>query len=262
MYWLIKEKKFVLFVLGALIFVFAAYYFFIAQTQQETIRLQEDQSKIRLEIDSNVKKGRFIADKSIQNAEEELKFIENRCSLLRNKINFKLLPGYQLPDIKRPDDLIVNFQTLLKEVQKRMEKTAAQKGIPIPSKLEFPLTNVSSDRILLYYERLDMIEQLVNLAMASNCQKIISFGVTESDFKDFNDIKDTVIKTNLTTKNMVFIKLNGNFASIMQFINLLLNIERFVALEKTIIENTNPGSDSITATFIVAGVKLADTSAK
>ncbi|MFH1231248.1 MAG: hypothetical protein V1709_07095 [Planctomycetota bacterium] len=255
MYWLIKEKKFVLFVIGVLILVFAVYYLFIAPNQRETIRLKAEQATIRLEIENRVKKGDFIAEKSIQNAAEELKFMENRYATLKDRINFKPLPGYQLPGSK---DLIVNFQTLLKEAQKRMEKKAAQKGIPIPSKLEFPLTN---DKIVLYYEKLDMIEQLVNLVMDSNCQKIISFGVTESDFKDFSDIKE-IMKTNSCTKNMVFIKINGSFNSIMKFVNLLKNAGRFIALEKAIIENTNPDSDKITATFIIAGVKLADVPAK
>lgn len=262
MYWLIKEKKFVLLIIGTLILVLGGYYLFIIPNQQEIIRLKQEQSKIRLEIESKVKKGDFIAEKSIQNAEEELKFMESRYSTLKNKIKFKSLAGYQLPDIKELGPLIVSFQTLVKEAQKRMEKKAAQKGIPIPSKFEFPLTNVSSDKIFLYYEKLDMIEQLINLAMDCNCQKVISFGATESDFKEFKDIKETVIKTNSGTKNIVFIKINGSFDSIMKFINLLRNAERFIALEKAIIENTNPDSDNITATLIIAGVKLADVSTK
>lgn len=260
MYWLIKEKKFVLFVIGTLILVFAVYYLFVIPNQEETVKLQEEQSKIRLEIENKVKKGDFIAEKSIQNADEELKFIENRCSTLKNKVNFKSLPGYQIPDVKS-SELTVYFQTLLKDVQKRIEKKAAQKGIPLPSKFEFPLTNVVSDKIFLYYEKLDIIEQLVNLVMDSNCQKIISFGVTESDFKDY-DIKETVTKTGSVTKNMVSIKINGTFDSIMKFVNLLKNAERFVVLEKAIIENINRDSDNIMATFIVAGVKLADVSTK
>ncbi|MFH0887946.1 MAG: hypothetical protein V1871_01910 [Planctomycetota bacterium] len=263
MYWLIKEKKFVLLIIGTLILVLGGYYLFIIPNQQEILRLKQEQSKIRLDIENKVKKGDFIAEKSIQNAEEELKFMESRYSTLKNKIKFKSLAGYQLPDInKQPGELILNFQTLVKEAQKRMEKKAAQKGIPIPSKFEFPLTNASSDKISLYYEKLDMIEQLVNLAMECNCQKVISFGATESDFKEFKDIKETVIKTNLGTKNLVFIKINGSFDSIMKFINLLRNAERFIALEKAIIENANPDSDNITATLIIAGVKLADVPAK
>jgi hypothetical protein len=262
MYWLIKEKQFVVFIAGSLVLILATYYFFIAPNQLEIIKLKETQSKMRLEIENKVKKGDFISEKSIQNAEEELKFIENRYSLLKKKISFKSLPDYQLPTIKRPDELTFNFQSLVKEVQKRMEIKAAQKGIPLPAKFEFPLTSVSVDKIILYYEKLDIIEQLVNLAMDSNCQKIISLGVTESDFKEFNDIKDTLIKTNSSTRNIVFIKINGNFDSIIKFINLLRNTERFIAMEKAIIENSNPDSDNITATFIISGVKLADVATK
>jgi hypothetical protein len=258
MYWFVEHKKFVVFVLATLILLFIEYHFFIANIQEETVNLRENQNKLKTDIENRVKKGIFIRDKSIQNAEEELKFMENDFSSLNNKIHFRPSSGYQSPTIKRPDDLILNFQSLLKEVQKRFEKNSAQKGISIPAKLDFPLTNVSTETITSYYERLDMIEQMVNLAMVSNCQKIIGWGVTETDFKDFKDVKEIVIKTSSAIKNMAFIKIQTNFTALMHMINMLRRPDRFISLEKLIIENSNPDVDSFVVTFVVASIKLSE----
>lgn len=259
MHWLIEHKKFTVFVLTTLILILVEYYYFISGIQEETSNLQEQQYKLRSEIETKVRKGPFLSEKSIQNAEEEIKFMDGRFSSLRNSINFKPLPGYQVPTTRRQDELTVNFQSLLKDTQKRMEKTAAQKGIPIPAKLEFPLNRTSEETIRLYYERLDIIEQLVNLAMDSNCFKVIDWGVSENDFREFKDIRDLTARSTLGIKNMAFIKMNGTFDSIMQFINLLRSAERFVSLERVIINNNTPDRDNVTATFIVAGVKLEET---
>lgn len=259
MHWLIEHKKFTVFVLTTLILILVEYYYFISGIQDETSNLQEQQYKLRSEIETKVRKGPFLSEKSIQNAEEEIKFMDGRFSSLRNSINFKPLPGYQVPTTRRQDELTVNFQSLLKDTQKRMEKTAAQKGIPIPAKLEFPLNRTSEETIRLYYERLDIIEQLVNLAMDSNCFKVIDWGVSENDFREFKDIRDLTSRSTLGIKNMAFIKMNGTFDSIMQFINLLRSAERFVSLERVIINNNTPDRDNVTATFIVAGVKLEET---
>ena len=259
MHWLIEHKKFTAFVLVTLFALLVEYYYFISGIQDETSDLQEQQYKLRSEIETKVKKGPFISEKSIQNAEEEIKFVERRFSALHNRINFKPLSGYQIQATRRQDELIVNFQSLLKDTQKRMEKAAAQKGIPIPAKLEFPLNKASDETIRLYYERLDILEQLVNLAMASNCLKVIDWGVSENDFREFRDIKEINFKSALGVKNLVSIKINGTFSAMTQFISRLRGAERFVSLEKMAVSNTGgPDSDNITVTFIVAGVKLEE----
>ncbi|MEW6027091.1 MAG: hypothetical protein AB1599_07350 [Planctomycetota bacterium] len=256
MYWIAEHKRFAVFVLATVALLLIEYRYFIAGTRDEIAALQEQQYKMRADIGNKVKKGPFISEKSIPNAEEEIKYVEARYSALRNKINFKPLPGYEIPATRRQDELIVLFQSLLKDTQKRMEKTAAQKGIPIPAKLEFPLSRASEEAIRLYYERLDIVEQLVGMAMDSNCLKVVDWGVSEADFREFRDIKDVSFKSAAGMKNMAFIRINGPFSSVMQFINLLRGAERFVSLEKMIISNANPDSDNVTATFIVAGVKL------
>jgi len=259
MHLIIEHKRFVVFVLATIIILLTEYYYFIAEIRDETSALQDQQYKLRSEIETKVKKGPFISEKSISNAEDEIKYVGKKHLSLKNRINFKPLAGYEIPVTKRQDELIVNFQSLLKDTQKRMEKNAAQKGIPIPDKLEFPLSKASGETIRLYYERLDIVEQMVNMAMDGNCLKIIDWGVSENDFREFRDIKEINVKNTFGTKNMVFIKINGSFSSIMQFINLLRNAERFVSLERMIISNVNPDSDNITTTFIVAGVKLEET---
>jgi len=257
MNWLIEHKKFTVFVLVTLFLLLVEYYYFISGIQDETSGLQAQQYKLRAEIEAQVKKGPFLSEKSIQNAQEEIKFVEGRFSSLRNRINFKPLPGYEIQATRRQDELIVNFQSLLKDTQKRMEKNAAQKGVPIPAKIEFPLSKVSDETIRIYYERLDILEQLVNLAMASNCLKVIDWGITETDFKDSREFKELYFKSALGAKNLVLIKVNGTFGSITQFISRLRSAERFVSLEKMAISNTGgPDSDNVTVTFIVAGIKL------
>ncbi|MEK7310234.1 MAG: hypothetical protein AAB038_05395 [Planctomycetota bacterium] len=259
MNWIIEHKRFVLFVLATILLLFIEYDYFIAEIQDETANLQEQQYKLRSEIETKVKKGQFLSEKSIQNAQEEIKFVEGIFSSLRNRINFKPLPGYEIQPTRRQDELTVNFQSLHKDTQKRMEKTAAQKGVPIPAKIEFPLSRASEETIRLYYERLDILEQLVNLAMASNCLKIIDWGVSENDFKEFRDIKDVNFKSAVGAKNLVLIKVNGTFNSITQFVGLLRSAERFVSLEKMVISNTGgPDSDNVTVAFIAAGVKLEE----
>jgi len=237
------------------------YYYFIAEIHNETTDLQEQQYNLRSEIENKVKKGPFISEKSILNAQEEIKFVESRFSALRSRINYKPLAGYQIPTMQRQDELIVNFQSLLKDTQKRMEKNAAQKGISIPAKLEFPLSKVPEETLRLYYERLDILEQMVNLAMESTCLKVTDWGVSENDFKEFRDFKELNFKSAVGTKNLALIKINGTFSSIMKFISRLRNAERFVSLEKMVISNTGgPDSDNVTGAFIVAGVKLEEPS--
>ncbi|HLD36237.1 MAG TPA: hypothetical protein VJC37_05910 [Planctomycetota bacterium] len=259
MNWLIEHKRFTVFVLVTLVALLAEYYYFIAGIQDETSELQAQQSKLRSDIETKVKKGPFLSEKSIQNAQEEIKFVENRFATLRNRLNFKPLAGYEVPVIQRQDQLIISFQSLLKDTQKRMEKAAAQKGVPLPAKLEFPLSKASEETIRLYYQRLDILEQLVNLAMDSNCLKVIDWGVSENDFREFRDIKEINFKSALGAKNLVLIKINGAFGSITQFISRLRSAERFVSLEKMAVSNTGgPDSDNITVTFVVAGVKLEE----
>ncbi|MBI5778166.1 MAG: hypothetical protein HZA49_01750 [Planctomycetes bacterium] len=258
MHWIAEHKRFVVFVLATIILLLIEQYYFIAEIKNETSALQEQQYKLRSEIETKIKKGPFISEKSIPNVEEEIKYATKKHLYLKNRINYKPLAGYEIPVTKRQDELIVNFQSLLKDTQKRLEKNSAQKGIPIPAKLEFPLSKASEETIRFYYERLDIVEQLMNLAMDSNCLKVIDWGVSENDFREFKDIKETVFKGPSGTKNMVFIRINGSFGSIMQCINLLRNAERFVSLERVIISNTNPDLDNITATFIVAGIKLEE----
>jgi Tfp pilus assembly protein PilO len=258
MNWIIEHKRFTVFVLGALFILLVEYYYFIAGLQSETSDLQEQQYKLRAEIETNVKKGQFLSERSIQNAQEEIKFVENRFSVLRNRINFKPLSGYEIPAMQRPDELNVNFQSLLKDIQKRLEKNAAQKGVPIPAKLEFPLSKVSAETIRLYYERLDILEQMVNLAMDSDCLKIVEWGVSENDFREFREFKEIYFKSQVGAKNLVLIKINGTFGSITRFINRLHSAERFVSLEKMALSNSGPDLDNITAAFIVAGLKLEE----
>lgn len=259
MHWIIEHKRFAVFVIVTAILLLIEYYYFIEGVREETGILQEQQYKMRSDIETKVKKGFFISEKSIPNAESEIKYAEKKHLSLKNRINYKPLSGYEVPAVQRQDQLIVSFQSLLKDTQKRMEKNSAQKGIPIPAKLEFPLSRVSEETIRLYYERLDIIEQLANLAMDSNCLKVVEWGVSENDFREFRDMKDLAVKSAFGTRNMAFIRINGSFGSIMQFINLLRNSERFVSLERVAISNTNPDFDNITATFIVAGVKLEET---
>lgn len=263
MNWLIEHKKFTVFVLATLLALLVEYYYFISGIQGETNELQAQQYKLRSEIETKVRRGQFISEKSILNAQEEIKFIEGKFSALRSRINFKPAAGYEIQPTRRQDELIVNFQSLLKDTQKRMEKNAAQKGVPIPAKLEFPLSKVSDETIRIYYERLDILEQLVNLAMASNCLKVLDWGVSETDFKASQELlKELYFKSALGTKNLVLIKVNGTFGSITQFISRLRSADRFVSLEKMTISNTGGrDSDNVTVTFIVAGIKLEEPSA-
>jgi hypothetical protein len=185
--------------------------------------------------------------------------VENRASALRNRITFTPLPGYEIPAIQRPDELVVNFQSLLKETQKRMEKNAAQKGIPIPAKIEFPLSKAAAEAVRLYYERLDILEQLVNMAMDSNCLKIMEWGVSENDFREFREFRELNFKSSAGSKNLVLIKINGTFDSIVRFVSRLRTAERFLCLEKMALNSGGPDLDNVTAAFIVAGLKLEGT---
>lgn len=258
MSWIVEHKKIVLFALAAGLLILAEYYYFIAELRSETADLREQQYKMRADIENNVKKGRFLSERSLTNAQEEIKFLGNRTAALRARINFKPLPGYEIPAMQRPDELIVNFQSLLKETQNRMERTAAQKGIPIPAKLEFPLSKTSPEAIKIYYERLDMLEQMVALAMESNCLKILDWGVSENDFRDFREFKTLSFKSAAGEKNLILIKINGTFESISRFISRLRGAERFICLEKMALNSAGPDLDNITAAFVVASLKLEE----
>lgn len=258
MYWLIEHKTFTVFIAVTIIVLACVYNFVAVPLQEKTADLRNEQRTIRAQMEKIAKTDVFTSEKSIKNAEEELKAMDARYAELKTRINFRPTADYQITAGIKFDELLVNFQSLLKDVQKRLDQKSAAQNIPIPVKLEFPLANATADTILIYYQKLDMIEQLVNLAMEAKFQQITAYGLTEVDFKEFKDIKETVIKTPLFTKNLVYVKLSGNYASILQFISLIQKSDRFIAVEKVILDNDNKDLDNINSTFVIAGVKLIE----
>lgn len=192
--------------------------------------------------------GTYNDEKNVQTISEEIRYGENRLNQLKGQISFKPGSEYQLPANK--GDWLVTLQSKAKALQKKMEKLAADKNVRLPGSIDVP-SEILIDNIPLYFEKVDIMEQLLGYAIESGCEEVSAIG-SEGSLADFMLAK----KPADPSANIVPIKVRGNFKSVNKFAYLLVNAPRFLCLEKVLLENVRPEIDKVVLTVAVSAAKI------
>lgn len=237
---------------GLAIVLVAVVYLSVVPFSSDVRNYQSRQEQIIKDLSVKLANGTYNDDKNVQAISEEIKYSENRFNQLKEQINFKPGNDYQLPANK--GDWLITLQSKTKALQKKTEKLAADKNIRIPASVDIP-AEIPLDSIPAYFEKLDMMEQLLGYAIESGCEEVIAIG-SEGSLGDFMLTSGgRSSRPTDTTANIVPIKIRGNFKAVNKFIYLLTNAPRFLSLEKSLLENVRPEIDKIILTIAVSAAK-------
>ncbi|MBI4712680.1 MAG: hypothetical protein HY762_05200 [Planctomycetes bacterium] len=254
MNWLTEHKNELMVIGGCGALFLAVYYLVLAPFHQEANELKEQQAKTIKTIETDFRSGNIRDRKDIANITDELKYVDGKLSQLKERVTFRLRPDYQLPAEKR--DWLITLQSRLKSLQKRTENTAAARGIKLPA-LEFQF-NEAQD-LSLYFEELDVIDQLLSAAIESGCSEVLAVGTASEIGPGGKGFHKHNTADAAAGKNLVPIKIKGTFESLMRLVHMIQSPEqasgRFLALESVVLESDQPDVDTMTGTIIVSGVK-------
>jgi hypothetical protein len=222
-------------------------------------RFKDQQVKISDEVKMNLTKGVYNDEKNVSVITEEVKYIENKLGQLKGQINFKPGVNYQLPADKK--DWLITLQSKAKLLQKKMETMAADKGVRVSCPIELP-SDIPPDAVSVYFEKLDVMEQILGYAVESRCDEVIAIG-TEGVLRDFVSTSAGGVRSaqaSAIPANIVPIKIIGNFNAINKFTYALISSSRFLCVEKVKLENIQPETDRLILTIAVKAVKIKDDS--
>ncbi|MFH1227448.1 MAG: hypothetical protein V1701_06045 [Planctomycetota bacterium] len=215
--------------------------------------LKKRQLDIVRDIEKNLSTGFYRDDKSVQALTEEVNYVEGKLAQLKGQINFKPGAEYQLPPAK--PDWLITLQSKAKALQKKMEKTAAEKGVRIPNSIEIR-SDIPPDDIPLYFEKIDMMDQILNYAVDSGVDEVLAIG-SDGILGDFNQTGSGVRQAkSADAPNIVPIRVSGSFKSINKFIFRLISATRMLSLEKAVLETAKPEVDKTVLTVAVSAVKV------
>ncbi|MFA5794003.1 MAG: hypothetical protein WC980_02910 [Candidatus Brocadiia bacterium] len=240
---------------GLIIGLIAVLYLVTVPFSASTDNLKKRQLDIAREIEKNLSAGVYRDEKNVQVLSEEIKYVEAKLAQIKGQVNFKSGLEYQLPAAKQ--EWLITLQAKARALQKKMEKIAADKGVQIPNSIEIP-SDIQSDAIPLYFEKLDMMEQLMNYAIESDVDEVAAIGLS-AVLSDFGSTSSGGKPVNpADAANIVSIKVSGSFKSISKFIYRLTSATRLLCLEKAVLETAKPELDKVTITIAVSAVKVKD----
>lgn len=240
-----EHKKFIIVTVGVVLVFLLVYLIIIAPARRATAEAKSQSELVKKEIDSIIGSGEVKEAKSIENLERERERLAKKLSELKQRMIFKPEPVY-LGKGK------IEFYKLLQESQRRLAKLATSKGITMPTSFGFPTGDIPVENLPRYFERLDIIVQVIDLAIACDLTDILSVG-QEQDIHNF--LPGVNLANDFTKYETVVIKLQGSFKSISDFLYKLLVAPRFLSLIRVSLENDDPNVDSIKLTLAVGGLK-------
>lgn len=246
-----EYKKFILGIIGAIVFLALYNTVILAPLRSDTEDMKTRQKEIREEIVSKIETGRFRGSKSVRNVLEETKRYEKKLVELNERLEFKVEKDY-LIDPADPN-LLINFRSLVEQVQRRLSRQGANQGIIIPRSLGFPESDISTAALPEYFQQLDIMEQVVELALDIRCRQILEIGPAEN-FSDF--LGDVPLDNEFIKRNVIVIKTNADFDTTIKFIRTLQEAPRFLSLIRVSLKNDNPESDSLSAIIALAGLEI------
>lgn len=252
---LLDNKKLVFYSAGIIILWVIIYFFIVAPLKDETTDKIRELENVRVTINTKVSGGSFIDEINIKKISEEQKQMENKLAEFKKKILFEPRLPYQT-DLSQ-QDLLIKFNTLLTSRYSQLQKIAGVKGIKIPVSLGFPSGTIPLTELPLYFERLDIIDQISSLVIEKGCQEISSIDI-DKGVKEFLD--PSTLSGEFIKKDVVIIKLKVNYKTIGEIMyalnaNIVMPNGRFLAMPRISLQSDNPEIDLLTMTLAIGSVK-------
>jgi hypothetical protein len=243
-----------------IIFIWVATYIsFIKPFNEETENIKENTVKMRTTINASLIHGDSLLDEiNLKKILEEQGFLEKKIAGIKNKILFIPNSAYsaKIPE----EDMSIKFNSFLTAKYLQIQKSAALKGIKIPLTLGFRNDAIPHDLLPVYFERLDIIEQMSIFAIEKGCKEIISVEMDNNigGFLDQNSLTGKYIK-----KDAIVMRLKVNFKTAVEIVYSLIseNIDskrRFIAIPRISMQSENIDLDLLTMTLAVGSVKEID----
>lgn len=248
-----EHKKFIIGIGGTAIGLLLFYLMVLSPIWEETVGLREKQAGLRLNIKKQSQRGFFQSQTGLKNLRDEHERLTKKLNGLKNRVNFRVTPEYALA--MSGSDMLIDFHQNLQETRQRLKKMAIGKGVVMPASLGFPQADIQSTAIPTYFEKLDMMNQLVPLALESGCREILKVG-WEKDFPEL--VSGVIEEKKLFSKNMIGLEAKGSFSAVTRFIYALQTAPRLLPIERISVTNENPEVDSVNIKVLVSGIKIKD----
>lgn len=250
-----EHKRFIIVTAAVILVGLLTYLIIIAPARRKTAEAQEQSEQIQQKISARVSAGQIQDDKNIGSLIREKERIEEKLSELKQRMLFRLHPRYETDPAD--SEILIEFNMLLQERKDLLIKSATRRGITIPNSFGFPTRNISELDLPDYFERLDIIERVINLAIPCGVAGILSINQAV-DTRTF--LFGMSLENKFIRYQPVVIKFKSDFKTISDFLYELLVTPRFLALLRVSLENDNPNVDSIKLTLAVGGLKAEELS--
>ncbi|MBI4834360.1 MAG: hypothetical protein HY811_06050 [Planctomycetes bacterium] len=248
-----SKKLFVLSVLLIIAWVFT-YAVIIESIKETNAELKSELENNRAKVGSIISRAGGIDDSVLKKISEEQKRIEGKLSKIKEKTMFRPRPEYTV-DLSQPD-LLIKFNVLLGTKYSRLKKVAAAKEIKFPASFGFPTENITVNNVPSYFEKLDVIDRILTLAIEKGCQEIISINM-EKGIKDFLDAG--LLDNGFFKTDLVVIKLKAKFKSAAEIIYALTENmaeeEGFLSIPRISLESADSEADLLTMTLAAGVIK-------
>ncbi|MEK7448067.1 MAG: hypothetical protein AAB019_01130 [Planctomycetota bacterium] len=251
-----QDNKKNILTLGVMTVVALVFYFFwLGPVWKDITSTRQEQSKLRTEISQHSSRGGFYGQESIRNIKTENQELAQKLNNLKDRVHFRVSPKYSaLGGSGQPgQNLLIDFHQRLQELQKDLQKKSVAGNIELPSSLGFPTSNIQPEIIPDYFEKLDLVEQVVTLALESGCRKILKVGPANL----FPELAGGgLVQNEWCNKNMVGLEAIGPFAAVVKFLQALQSDRRILPVERIILTNDNQSVDSVQVKILVSGIKI------
>jgi hypothetical protein len=235
----------------AWIFIYTMVIESIKETNAELKRALEND---RAKIGSILSRSGGIDDSVLKKISEEQKRVEGKLFKAKEKTFFRPRPEYTIDPSQ--SDLLIKFNVLLGTKYSRLKKAATAKEIKFPVSFGFPTENITANNVLSYFEKLDVIDRIISLAIEKGCYEIISVNM-EKGVKDFLDA--TLLDNGFFRTEAVVIKLKAKFKPAAEIIYALnengAQNEGFLSIPRISLESADPEADLLTMTLALGVIK-------
>lgn len=248
-----EYKRFII-IAGAVLLVWLlTYLIIIGPARQKTFEARSESELIQKKIDGRNQAGQMQDDRNINSVMRERERMEEQLSELKQKMLFQLHPRYKIDP--EDQDVLIKFHMLLQERKNLLKKSATRQGIVIPDSFGFPTRNILPSALPGYFEQLDIIEQVIDLAIDYKVAEVLSINQT----KDSQIFLGGVNLENEFLKYCpVVIRFRGDFKSISGFLYQALVGSRFLSLVRVSLQNNDPNVDAITLTLAVGSLRTQE----
>lgn len=252
-----ENKRFIVVAGAVLLAWLLAYLIIIGPARQKTLEDREELGLIQQKIEGRIKAGQIQDDNNIKSVIREKERLEKQLAELKQRMLFQPNPRYEI-DPADPE-MLIKFSMLLQERKNLLSKSAARQGIVIPGSFGFPTKNIAPSALPGYFGQLDIIDQVIDLAITRGVTEILSVNQSK-DTRAF--LSGMNLQNKFAQCQPVVIKLRSDFKTLSSFLYELLVMPRFLSLLRVSLTNNNPDGDTAMELVLAVGsLKALKTSA-